>query len=198
MRISRRPVFRAAIAVCLAAVPFSSAPACDLATAPTSRWSVVGDHGVQWLKTPCGDRFYSLGVNTLDGGYDWREKDNKIWYSWKAFNPTIEDWVRRTEQRVTDWGFNTAGGWSLTPDKLNMPMIVNLELGRRARFHWFDPFDPETEDRMMELAREFVARKIEREGCLQPRRRAKFRTDFARVLCDGGHGVCRRLQRITT
>ena len=157
MRISRRPAFRAAIAVCLAAVPLSSASACDFATAPTSRWSVTSDHGVQWLKTPCGDRFYSLGVNTLDGGYDWREKDNKIWYSWKAFDPTIEDWVRRTEQRVTDWGFNSAGGWSLTPDKLKMPMIVNLELGRRARFHWFDPFDPETEDRMMELAREFVA-----------------------------------------
>jgi hypothetical protein len=135
----------------------AASAACNLGSAPSSRWSLVDEDGVRWLKTPCGDRFYSLGVNTLDGGYDWREKDNKIWYSWTAFDPTIQSWVRRTQRRVAAWRFNTAGGWSLPPDKLHMPMIVNLELGRRAKFHWFDPFDPATADRMMELAREFVA-----------------------------------------
>jgi hypothetical protein len=135
----------------------TAAEACDLARAPTSRWSIESDRGVRWLKTPCGERFYSIGSNTIDGGYDWREKDNKIWYSWRAFDPNIESWVARTTRRLAEWGFNTAGGWSLTPDKLHMPMIVNLELGRRAKFHWFDPFDPATEARMMEYAREFVA-----------------------------------------
>src|SRR5277367_2507246 len=48
------------------------------------------------------------------------------------------------------------------------------------------------------MAREFIAREIQREGCLQPRRRAKFRADFTRVLCDGCHSVCGRLQRMTT
>jgi hypothetical protein len=134
-----------------------SAGACELATAPTSRWSLVRDHGVRWLKTPCGDKFYSLGVNTVDGGYPWREKDNKTWYSWSASDPSLVDWVTRTQRRLADWGFNTAGGWSLTPDKLKMPMIVNLELGRLARFHWFDPFDPAMEGRMTALARRLVA-----------------------------------------
>ena len=143
-------------AALVAALPLS-ARACDLATAPTSRWSIESDRGVRWLKTPCGDRFYSLGVNTVDAGYDWREKDNKVWYSWRAFDPTIGSWVSRAQRRLSEWGFNTAGGWSLPPDKLHMPMIVNLELGRRARFHWFDPFDPATGERMMALARKFVA-----------------------------------------
>jgi hypothetical protein len=133
------------------------ATACDLATAPTSRWSVTNDHGIQWLKTPCGERFYSLGVNTVDGGYPWREKDGKTWYSWAAFDPTLANWVKRTRRRLTDWGFNTAGGWSLPPDQLAMPTVVNLELGRTARFHWYDPFDPAVEGRMMDLARELVA-----------------------------------------
>ena len=133
------------------------ARACDLATAPTSRWSLGNDHGVRWLRTPCGERFYSLGVNTLDGGYDWREKDGKVWYSWRAFDPTLDDWVARTERRVAEWGFNSAGGWSQPPDRLHLPMIVNLELGRRAKFHWFDPFDPATAQRMTAYAREFVA-----------------------------------------
>jgi hypothetical protein len=133
------------------------ARACDLASAPTDRWSVENDNGVQWLKTPCGGRFYSIGSNTVDGGYSWREKDGKVWYSWLAFDPSLEHWVQRAKARLAEWGFNTTGGWSLPPAKLAMPTIVNLELGRRARFHWFDPFDPAVEGRMMTLAHEFVA-----------------------------------------
>jgi hypothetical protein len=55
------------------------------------------------------------------------------------------------------WGFNSAGGWALAPQVLKLPTVINLELGRLARFHWFDPFAPETETRMNALARELVA-----------------------------------------
>ena len=107
--------------------------------------------------TPCGERFFSLGVNVLDGGYPEREEAGKIWYSWKAFAPTLADWAAETRQRLFAWGFNSAGGWALPPETLKLPTIINLELGRLARFHWFDPFDPETEKRMNALARELVA-----------------------------------------
>ncbi len=107
--------------------------------------------------TPCGEHFFSLGVNVLDGGYAEREKGGKIWYSWKAFAPTLADWTSETRRRLFSWGFNSAGGWALPPDQLELPTIVNLELGRLARFHWFDPFDPATEQRMNALARELVA-----------------------------------------
>ena len=144
----------AAIVLAAAALP---AAACDLASAPSSRWSLTTESGAQWLKTPCDERFYSLGVNTLDGGYSWRTMGNKVAYHWPTYYPSLGDWVKSATHRLADWGFNTVGGWSLTPDKLPVPMIVNLELGRRAKFHWFDPFDPATETRMMDLAREFVA-----------------------------------------
>jgi hypothetical protein len=156
MRISRQLV-RTVIAACFAALPALSAWACDFARAPSDRWSVERDNGVQWLKTPCGERFYSLGVNTVDGGYPWREKDNKIWYSWAAFAPTLADWVAETRRRLADWGFNTTGGWSLPPDKLAMPTVINLELGRLSQFHWNDPFDPAAAARLMALAPKLVA-----------------------------------------
>jgi hypothetical protein len=143
-------------AVVLAA-PLSAFAACDLATAPSSRWSLTTESGAAWLKTPCGDRFYSLGVNTLDGGYSWRTMGDKVAYNWPTYYPSLADWVKAATRRLADWGFNTVGGWSLTPDKLPVPMIVNLELGRRAKFHWFDPFDPATETRMTDMAREFVS-----------------------------------------
>jgi hypothetical protein len=124
--------------------------------------------GVSWLVTPCGDRFFSLGVNVLDGGYGDREKNGKIWYSWRAFAPTLADWAADTRRRLFSWGFNSAGGWSLPPETLKLPTIVNLELGRLARFHWFDPFDPQTESRMIELAQTLVA----------PYRRSPYRIGY--------------------
>jgi hypothetical protein len=146
-------------ATALAAVsPVCSAWACtDFAAAPSSRWSLTAEGGAWWLVTPCGDRFFSLGVNVLDGGYADRERGGKVWYSWKSFAPSLADWTAETRRRLFSWGFNSAGGWALPPEELKLPTVVNLELGRRARFHWFDPFDPETEIRMNELARKLVA-----------------------------------------
>jgi hypothetical protein len=151
---------RGAIAVATilgAALIARGAAACSLATAPTTRWSLATENGVTWLVTPCGRRFYSLGVNALDGGYPAREIGGKIYYSWKAFAPSLGQWVAVTRCRLTPWGFNTAGGWSLSPQALKLPTIIDLELGRRARFHWFDPFAAATTARMMALARRLTA-----------------------------------------
>ncbi len=150
------------LAICVAAAIAAASPAgkvfacADLEAAPSTRWSLATEGGVSWLVTPCGERFFSLGVNVLDGGYPEREKAGKIYYSWTAFAPTLSDWTAETRRRLSAWGFNTAGGWALPPSVLKLPTIINLELGRLARFHWFDPFAPETETRMNALARELV------------------------------------------
>lgn len=146
------------LAALVAALPIGRASACtDLADAVSTRWSLASEDGVSWLVTPCGQRFFSLGVNALDGGYAERSRDGKTWYSWTAFDPTRAQWVDATRRRLEAWGFNSAGGWSLPPQVLRLPTIIDLELGRRAKFHWFDPFAPATEARMMALARELVA-----------------------------------------
>jgi len=131
----------------------------DFAAAPSTRWSLTTENGVSWLVTPCGERLFSLGVNVLDGGNFEHEKVGKAYtgYDWEAFAPTLADWVDGTRRRLFSWGFNSAGGWSLSPQTLKLPTVINLELGRLSRFHWFDAFAPETETRMNELARELVA-----------------------------------------
>jgi hypothetical protein len=144
-------------ALLLAALPLPAACACDFAHAPSSRWSLVRENEVAWLKTPCGERFYSLGVNILDGGYPERTGDGKVWYSWKAFAPTLGDWIAETRGRLQHWGFNSAGGWSLNPAELQLPAVIDLELGRQAKFHWFDPFAPDMQERMTALAQKLVA-----------------------------------------
>ena len=148
---------RLLLAIAALLLAAAAARACDFAQAPSSRWSLERQNGVAWLRTPCGDRFYSLGVNILDGGYPERENDGKLWYSWKAFAPSLADWIAETRARLDRWGFNSAGGWSLSPQQLKLPAVIDLELGRHAKFHWFDPFAPATEARMMELAREETA-----------------------------------------
>lgn len=135
------------------------APACveacdDFARAPSSHWRTERDEITSWLVTPCGDRFFSIGVNVVDGGTSYPNAERR--YHWSHFDPTLEEWSKRARGRLTQWGFNTAGGWSLDSKKLDLPFTPNLELGRHARFHWFDPYAPETEERVRRLAVEQV------------------------------------------
>ena len=97
----------------LSALPLAAARACDYEHAPSSRWSLAADSGAAWLWTPCGERFYSLGVNILDGGYPQREQGGKLYYSWKSFAPSLPDWAAQARHRLGEWGFNSAGAWSL-------------------------------------------------------------------------------------
>ena len=146
-----------AFAAILASVPVGRALACtDLAAAQSSRWSLATEHGVSWLVTPCGQRFFSLGVNALDGGYPERAARTARSGTAGPRSTRRRRWVAARGSGSRHWGFNSAGGWSLPP-QLRLPTIVNLELGRLARFHWFDPFDPATATRMMALARKLVA-----------------------------------------
>jgi hypothetical protein len=132
------------------------ARACDLATAPTTRWSVMRENGAAWLKTPCGDRFFSVGVNVVDGGVS-GAKLSRPHYDWHAGAASLADWIGQTRERFGDWGFNSAGAWSLPPQQLELPTAIDLELGRDARFHWFDPFDPTMPQRLVEIAKELTA-----------------------------------------
>jgi hypothetical protein len=129
----------------------------DLAQAPHSRWQTAVENGVSWLVTPCGQRFVSIGINALDGGHPWRMDRGRLAYHWGTFYPDLDAWAQLARERVLAWGFNTAGGWSLHPYVLRLPATPYLELGRTARFHWFDPLHPSTAERMREWARRLVA-----------------------------------------
>ncbi len=129
----------------------------DLARAPAAKWRTVVQEGKHWLVTPCGDRFFSIGVNALEGGYPQRFPDSRIAYHWGTFYPNLEAWGQVARQRLLAWGFNTAGGWSLHPLMFPSPTTPYLELGRSARFHWYDPLHPSTAERMRAWARRLVA-----------------------------------------
>jgi len=66
----------------------SSSGACpDLTQAPHSRWHTTLEAGVFWLVTPCGQRFFSIGVNAAEGGQSWRLDRGRTAYHWGAFYP---------------------------------------------------------------------------------------------------------------
>lgn len=129
---------------------------CDLASAASTRWSTLRSGGISWLVSPCGERFFSVGVNVVDGGASGAAL-TRPHYHWAETAPDLDSWIAATRERLSQWGFNSVGAWSLAPDRLKLPTVINLELGRLARFHWFDPFDPATADRMREEARKLTA-----------------------------------------
>ena len=56
------------VAASLVAFITFPALACDLDSAASTHWSIARDGGKSFLVTPCGDRFFSVGVNVIDGG----------------------------------------------------------------------------------------------------------------------------------
>ena len=55
-------------------------------------------------------------------------------------------------ERLAQWGFNHLGGWSFCEEKIGLPYIANLDLGRMSEALWFDAFDPELPARVMDWA----------------------------------------------
>ena len=102
----------------------ADAAACTATSAAHPRWTLASDGGVAWLVTPCGERFYSVGINGLDGGSPVRRRTA---YHWARFFPDFASWLTTTRARAAGWGFNTASAGSLPPHVLRMPEIPNLK-----------------------------------------------------------------------
>jgi hypothetical protein len=132
-------------AVVAAAVMLSMAAesrACgDFQAAPSSRWSIGGSAAGPVLLTPCGEAFFSLGVNGVDAAAG-DALDLPRAYRWERFAESRAEWAAATRRRLLEWGFNTAGAWSLPAAEIGLPSTPELELGRTVNFVWTDPFDP--------------------------------------------------------
>ncbi|MFZ5428337.1 MAG: hypothetical protein ACOZEN_15335 [Thermodesulfobacteriota bacterium] len=120
-------------------------------------WSTTDEDGVKWLVAPEGGSFFSLGVNTANGGADDEKAKKNMAYYWGRFYPSLEAWGAATQERLASWGFNTAGGWSEASGVMSMPIIPEIDLGRNSKLHWYDIFDPSMQDTADEIARVIVA-----------------------------------------
>ena len=87
-----------------------TADACpELVSAPHSRWQVTAHNGVFWLLTPCGERFFSIGVNVLNDGYPQRLFQGRLAYHGETFYPDLAAWAQATRQRVLAWALTPPG-----------------------------------------------------------------------------------------
>ena len=146
---------RATLVLVFSVVPAAAMACDDFGKAQNSRWRVESAAGIAWLVTPCGDRFFSIGVNIVDGGS--RARDGVHGYFWSSFHPSLGTWAHRVRQRLNGWGFNTAGAWSLSPQLLRLPATIELSLGRRLDFVWGDPFHPDLPARLKMVANQLIA-----------------------------------------
>lgn len=121
-------------------------------------WSASNVESVRWLVTPDGKPFFSLGVTNTSGGLDDAKSKAGQGYYWGKFYPSLQAWGTDTQERLTRWGFNTAGGWSDVSAVMSLPVIPEIDLGRNAKLHWYDIFDPSMQDTADEIAGEIVAR----------------------------------------
>jgi len=125
-----------------------------VATCPAAGFGVVRDNGVSWLTLPGGPRFFSIGADTVNGG-DAHYKDHGYYY--KNAYPDAAAWAADTQKRLYAWRFNTRGGWSDPTTAMTLPLVAEIDLGRNARLHWFDPFAPDALEKTIATARRLVA-----------------------------------------
>ena len=136
----------------------SGCSAQDLPSPPRSTtWGTTERDGVFWLVDPQGRLFYSKGVNSTNGGKDSPKSRDRQAYFWRNFYPSLEAWRQAVGGELLGWGFNTLGGWSDPSPQFPLALTVNLELGRNAKFHWFDPLDPAMEQAVLEWAERLTA-----------------------------------------
>jgi hypothetical protein len=144
------------VIVLLSIMPGSGGAACNPRPGSASRWKLQKHDGVSWLVDPCGEHFFSIGVNSLTDilwpppTLRWdRER-----HAWLPPDRAPDAWASRTVARIRAWGFNTAGSFS--PPNLPLPSLPDLDLGWRAHLLWTDPFDPAVENRITVRTREAV------------------------------------------
>jgi hypothetical protein len=118
---------------------------------------------VAWLHAPDGSRFYSRGVNIV-GGFKATDTTHNgtslttgAGFYWANHYPTAEAWRQDAGKKLAGWGFNTRGAWSDPSRDFDLALAPDLELGRTARLHWFDPFAPDTPERVAAAARELLS-----------------------------------------
>lgn len=121
-------------------------------------WSKLQDGEVAWLRTPAGERFFSIGVNVVDGEPDREPRQGSLQYRYSNGHATPEAWAVATRELLLGWGFNTLGGWSRRENEIGLPFTPVLSFGQQANAIWGDPFAPETAARMREEAKRRAAR----------------------------------------
>jgi hypothetical protein len=143
-------IFAIAVTIAAALLCRSLANAdCDASGGP-DRWSLEVQDGVSWLMTPCGERFFSVGINGIDQSLGASPIESIATKPGRGFG-NAPSWTERTLGQVQEWGFNTAGSFS--SHDLPLPTIPELDLGWKSHFLWGDPFDPAMVEKMRGAAR---------------------------------------------
>ena len=135
--------------------PRMAGAVCGFRSGAGNRWTLQSHGGVSWLVNPCGERFFSIGINTLSDSPSPPLLTRGSANLWRPIPRASDTWTRRTLKRVSAWGFNTAGAFSAP--NLPLPSFPDLDLGWRAHFLWADPFDPSVEQQMKTQAQEAVS-----------------------------------------
>jgi hypothetical protein len=137
-------------------VPGLASAECNFESIPNGQWRLETKGGAAWLVTPCGERFFSVGINGLDPAQlNPPTHLPRTRHTWLPLPAAPESWGKSNLALIRRWGFNTVGGFSAP--NLPLPNIPEIDLGWRADILWSDPFDPATDQRVIATAREAVS-----------------------------------------
>jgi hypothetical protein len=129
-----------------------------VSNAPPFTLSRDGDQW--WLRSPDGQRFFSVGVCVVTPGAVVRESFNPTNPGYAAWqhHPSDSAWADATLKRLREWRFDTIGAWSHHNNLITSPHMLRgltpvLHVGSTAGAPWWDMWDPKITQRMDDVAR---------------------------------------------
>lgn len=132
------------------------------ATPAIPPFTVRQDESGWWLRSPAGEKFFSMGVCVVDQGirrpaYD---SENPGYAAWR-FHDTVASWRDSTQHRLKSWGFTTVGGWGdfanlRSSQEAGHWLTPVLHIGSTAGAPWWDMWDEKNIRRMEQVARDQI------------------------------------------
>ena len=115
-----------------------------------------------WLVSPSGERFFSLGVCCVNQGASPEQFDpeNPGYAAWQNYLDATQ-WAEVALGRLRSWGFTTVGAWSdyatlKSSRETNVVFIPVLHMAATAGAPWWDMWDAKITNRMDQVARDQI------------------------------------------
>jgi hypothetical protein len=129
-------------------------------------FEVAEQEGRWWLIDPDGERFFSTGVNvTTPGGYYAPDLGYAPYYqNILELYGTEEAWADETFNRLSQWNFNTLGGWSdygLLADRMPYTLVLYLSPANWQSGTVADYFSDDFYDQVAEKIASSVTPRVE-------------------------------------
>jgi hypothetical protein len=107
-------------------------------TGTSGYWRIIYEDNTYWFLSPDGNKEFMNVVQSVQPQQSARDS-NSLSYLSKDFHGDLDDWARKTANRVSTYGFKGIGAWSNPSLHPYIPFTRDLNLSKWTKLPISDP-----------------------------------------------------------